>query len=342
LPGRADPAAAGASGSKRVIADAELPLQALRVLDARARLRVDEMRVNGLQLTALAVGARLEGGDLVIDRAEASGPGGRLAMRLELHQRDQTADISAVLEGANVVVDPTRKGMPERSAADVAAAPRYGGKLSLRATGATVYDLLGTLDGAGGITSDGGRLANRRFAAIYSPFVEQMFSAVDPFRERDPNTQISCMGAYFSIKDGIVRADPGLVVQTDKINVMSKGEVDLRKESLRLDFRTEARGALPFGAGELVNPFIGIGGTFSEPKITLNPASTLLSGGAAIATGGMSVLATAAWNRTFRATNPCVSLASDAAKTNPRIGELLDRVELLDAEDNAGPAIRDR
>src|SRR5262249_37322302 len=64
----------------RVIPDTPLRLQALRSLDGKVRLAVDELRLPGVPLRAVALGMELRDGALSVDTAEGTGAhGGRAA-----------------------------------------------------------------------------------------------------------------------------------------------------------------------------------------------------------------------------------------------------------------------
>jgi hypothetical protein len=55
----------------------------------------------------------------------------------------------------------------------------------------------------------------------------------------------------------------------------------------------------------VLNPYVKIVGTLAEPKLTIDEKGMLVSGGAAVATGGLSVLARATWDRLPRGDDPC-------------------------------------
>jgi len=55
----------------------------------------------------------------------------------------------------------------------------------------------------------------------------------------------------------------------------------------------------------VINPFVGIGGSLAKPALTLNTKSTLLTGGAALATGGLSFIASSFAERFLADKDPC-------------------------------------
>ena len=65
-------------------------------------------------------------------------------------------------------------------------------------------------------------------------------------------------------------------------------------------------------AGELLNPYIKIGGTLAEPRLMTDTSGALISGGAAAATGGLSIVGKSLWDRLSRSGDPCGDLAAEA------------------------------
>lgn len=60
---------------------------------------------------------------------------------------------------------------------------------------------------------------------------------------------------------------------------------------MNLNFNATPQNALKISAGELFNPLILISGTLANPSVGLDPSKTILHGGAAVGTAGISILA---------------------------------------------------
>jgi hypothetical protein len=55
-------------------------------------------------------------------------------------------------------------------------------------------------------------------------------------------------------------------------------------------------------------------GTLAAPRLAVDAKGTLISGGAAVATGGLSILARATWERLARSKNPCETATKQGLK----------------------------
>ena len=81
--------------------------------------------------------------------------------------------------------------------------------------------------------------------------------------------------------------------------------INFKTEDLRVVVRTTPRRALSVSMGELVNPYVQIVGTLAAPRLAVDEKGVLISGGAAIATGGLTLLARGIWDRIKGSGDPC-------------------------------------
>jgi hypothetical protein len=102
---------------------------------------------------------------------------------------------------------------------------------------------------------------------------------------------------------------------TNKLRIGSDAAIDLKTEKLEMTFRTTPRKGLTISAGEILNPFVMVVGTLAEPRLAVDAKGSLISGGAAVATGGLSILARATWNRLVRSKDPCETASAQGIAT---------------------------
>jgi hypothetical protein len=65
-------------------------------------------------------------------------------------------------------------------------------------------------------------------------------------------------------------------------------------------------------ATDFITPFAKLEGTLSSPRITLDPKGTVVEGGAAVATFGLSILAKGFWKRRVGSRKICEKVAGKA------------------------------
>lgn len=294
---------------ERVIADEPLPLEQLEKINARVDFDVATLVFRGVEYRDVMIDGEVRDGRLVLERANAVTSDGDVKSSFSLIPQDGSAEVNAKVDGKGIYL-----GLETQlSAEELAEAPTFDAQFELAGVGATPREIAGSLDGKAFVSAYGGRIRNNRIAFIFGSFFIEVLNALNPFREDEKSTELDCLVLLLDVDDGLVRVEPGLVVQTDKLIIGATGTWSLKTEKIDIGFKTQPRSRVSISAGEFINPYLKVGGTMRDPQITLDPAGTLVTGGAAVATAGLSLLATAVWDRMARADDPCAA-AIEAAQ----------------------------
>jgi hypothetical protein len=294
----------------RVIPDTPLPLDRLRTFNAQVTVDVEKIQGRISKFNDFALHATVENGRLNVTRFGGEGSSGKIVATMSIEPIDESAHVKMDFHGSDLFLNLNEKLTEE----DARLAPRFDADITMEGRGLTVRQVAAALNGRAKVSSDGGRSLNAGFSVLFGDFFNELITAINPFVTKEPYTQVSCIVVLMDIHDGIVALDPGLVWQTDKINAVSKGEINLKSERVNIDFRSAARKGIGISAGEFINPYLKIAGTMRRPQLTLDPTSTIVVGGAAVATAGLSILAKAAWDRAFRKKDPCGAALAEAEK----------------------------
>jgi len=206
--------------------------------------------------------------------------------------------------------------------------PRYDADAFYRAQistkGNSFRELAKNSNGALIFQGGGGRIDNKGMDLILGDALEEILNRLNPFSETDPTTKVVCHAGAITVKDGKMAVAPGLVLRTDKMDVAIGGSIDLHREKLDLVFNTRSRKGIGISAGKAITPYFKISGTMANPRLAIDPKGVALSGSAAVATAGLSILAEGLWDRWIAtAKNPCEGLISKISKENKRAYKVL-------------------
>jgi len=207
-----------------------------------------------------------------------------------------------------------------RSAEEIEASPKLDVNIDLSGAGLTLRELAASLNGSATVSTPGGQIPKSGASLFFGGFVEELLAAINLLHKEDPYTELRCLVLLLDVSDGLVAVDPGMVAQTDKMNIAAKGELNLANEKIDIGFKTAPRSRISISAGEIINPYLKVAGTLGEPKLQIDPTGAIISGGAAVATMGISILATGVWDRVFRASDPCAAAVKEAEENeeNPK------------------------
>jgi hypothetical protein len=290
------------------IPDMSLPLDLLNQFNGQLSVRAGKMRFAGTDYTGLKVDARLKDGHLTADPFQVANPNGAVSGRLDVQQGAGLAQVRVVASGTGLVL---ALGNP---AGDRANHLKYDGQVDLTGRGRTLRELASSLQGKVRLTSGPGRLPNSDLNKVYSSFFRELWSSLNPLVKRQPYTEVICAAYLLRADAGILHTDPALVLRVKGIDIIAHGSVNLRTEAIDFNFKTVARSGLGISVGQMLNPYVKITGTMAKPRLTLDPKGTLVTGGAAVATLGLSVLATTVWDRLSREQDPCATAIAEADK----------------------------
>lgn len=322
-PQQADTPAAGETppseqpAADRFIPDTPIELPLLDTVDGRLRLRGEGMFVPDPRFTGKAivrshvVDATLQDGRLHVEHLQLAGDRGELNGSGRLATSADGIDTSWQITASNFHfgILATGEGLDEL--------PAHDASLDLASRGRTLRDLAAALNGSARLSGGGGLTNNTGLDRAMRSFVAELISNLNPFSKREKRSQIDCTAAALAIEDGIVQLFPGIVVRTDKIDIAASGTIDLRSEQIDVQFHSVPRKGLGISAAGAVQPFIKVGGTLARPGIELDAPKALVSGTAAVATGGISILASSLLDRLSTVTNPCKALLEQADVGGP-------------------------
>jgi len=306
-PDGAVPPANPAENDKRVIPDFKLPLDTLNSLDAAGTINIDELISVRSYLKNLSIDAELKSGTLDVRHLKAETKKGAMNAKFSLTPNSNGAKIVATGTANNLVLvageldETLRKNHPGQ---DV--------DLHLTGEGENLRDIAGSLNGFIWLRGGERQVAAAQLGLLFGDFLTQVIETVNPFAQKDPYQTLECDRVFFEATDGILQTSPAILLRSDKINIRSVGALSLKTEKIDFSIETTPRKGIGLSASDLVNPFIKIGGTMASPGLIPNATGTLIEGGAAVATMGISIVAKSMYKRWLSPRNPCVSLTEDA------------------------------
>lgn len=269
-------------------------------VDLDLHLLVDEFELANGNYDSLEIGVLLNEGRLDVRPFSVRGEyGGQFNGDMVLDSSGASSRFDMSLRAENM-----RMEMGSLEGQDPMTLPTSNINLELYGTGRTRRELAAGLNGKVRIEVGPGKLAPAAYSFLMSDFISELFRALNPFAEKQEYSELECAVAAADIVSGQVSLEP-VVIHASQLTIISQGKIDLDTERLNISFNTKQRKGLGLSASDLVNPFIKVGGTMASPSIELDPAGTVVKGGIAVATAGLSILATSLADRYFSSKDPC-------------------------------------
>ncbi len=177
-------------------------------------------------------------------------------------------------------------------------------QLELTGTGNSLHAMASTADGRIVVVQGEGSFNNSTLHQLTADVLSKIISALNPFTRKDPYTGLECGVHVTRIEGGMAKLGP-LVMVTDKMQIVGRGEIDLATEKLDLAWTAKPRKGVGLSASTFTNPYVKLGGTLTEPRVTVKPLQAAAATTAAVTTGGLSILAKGFWDRVTSGKKAC-------------------------------------
>lgn len=285
----AQPAApAAASPDGKIFPADPLPWDLLSTADADLTLSIGRLKLpNGLELTDVKVPVKLNAGKLDANGLTATLIGGTVTADLGLVQSAKSLSAKVNAKGftaENLLKQFGKSDLIGKGDVDLA--------VDVRGAGDNVRAIMAGLNGSvvGGMGES--RIRNEALGFFGADVMMQLINVVNPFANKDPYMVAKCAVVNFQVTNGVANTNQGVVLVTDKMNVVSTGNINLGTERIDLSIRPQATTGLNMGLGNLTQS-VKLAGPLSAPGVAIDKAGAVKaigSLGAALATGGLSVL----------------------------------------------------
>jgi AsmA family protein len=300
----------------RIIPDSPLPTSWINRVNGRWQYSVESIFLREGLGSAVELDLDIRDGMLRTDKLEWDGSVSRGIAQLTLDASASANEFSFSMASDRIPVLWLLVGekLPRQQAV-------Y--KLVLSGRGKTLRELAGSLDGAVASRGGGGLVNNQGLDLVLGDVLGSALDRLNPYTETEEFTEVICFAGAATLDDGVVALAPGAVLRTDRVDLLVSGQLDLGTEALNVAFNSRARKGIGISAGKVITPYLKLVGNLAHPYVTVNPESAVVSGTAALATAGLSVIAQGMWDRwVATAKDPCEVLVKQA-REGKRINALL-------------------
>jgi uncharacterized protein involved in outer membrane biogenesis len=295
----------------RVIPDYAFPFEKMKSITARVLLEGDRVTNINRTFENFRFDASLRDGGLVIRDARGEGLEGYFKLNLSLQPKPGgPAELDVDFELSGLVLNLSRDDNVKPD--DL---PKINVELKAKGKGNDLRSVAASMTGHLNADSPGGIVPDSMISVLDKGVFEQIFGLILPKTEESQTTDLQCFAARLTMTDGQVQAAPGVAIVTDKVQMTTRGTINLQTEKLDLNFETHPTKAYQANVSEvLINPFVKIGGTLGQPQAELAAGKAILFGGAAAATGGLSILAKGLFDRMTMSADPCAEFIESGKK----------------------------
>jgi uncharacterized protein involved in outer membrane biogenesis len=274
---------------KRLFSTARLPLDFLGQIEGEidfggTNVLLPRLAFERLDFHAVMTGSRLTVRPISFKMGGGTGAGAVVARR---------KGKSLILDGT---VSANRVGlgtMLRRLGAKKSIEGRLDAKIKIRGWGSSVAGIMGGLNGRVTAVVGKGVIHNQYIDLVGGNLSSTLFRVISPEPKKSKTTKINCLVGHFDIKKGVADCK-GLFMDTDRMSVSGKGEINLKTEEIDIRFDPSPKhgvgvkglGGITLSLGALAKP-TKLGGTLANPSLVIDSLGTAMTIGKVI--GGFTL-----------------------------------------------------
>jgi len=311
----AAPAPQVATTKQRLIPDMPIDLSLLQRFDAVVDVDMKRVVGHGRYLQDLALDVEAKDGGLQLKNLSLTDEGtGAINIMgfVEPSGDSHRVSIKALGDGMNLDFT-TAKAKRE------GAITRVDFEALLFGEANNLRDLLSTGHGFVQVESGKGQLPKLPSALLTNDVIDELFNALNPFRKQQTNTILRCGALVGTLENGRLTGQPLFTMVTDRLAIVSNVQIDMTTEKLFATFKSVPQRGVGLSATTALNSFVAVGGTLTKPELTLDPTGSIVKGGLAFMTGGLSLLGEGLIDRATIRASACDKAVANAQKKRMKI-----------------------
>ncbi|NNE38920.1 MAG: AsmA family protein, partial [Gammaproteobacteria bacterium] len=264
-----------------------LPLASLAAVNADLTFNANRIITPSVEVTENELSISLNDGNLRLANGSAIA-GGNSSALIQLDTiNDSQARLSTDISGDSIMLEllPHEEDRWFTGGATTIAINGTG-------TGGSVAEIMGSLNGNILIQVGEARMPNSGIDMFGADIILSTFNKLNPLSSQEDFSLLECAVINLPVDDGIIKLDRQIAVQTSKMHMVGSGEINLKNEELNLGVKPYAKEGVGLNLSSIAGA-AKIGGTLANPSPEIdaeNAIKTGLSAGAAVATGGLSLL----------------------------------------------------
>ena len=265
----------------------KVPYQFLQTVNAKAKVYLGKLIISPeLTLNDVDLKTDLNGGVLKISPLNFAISRGKVNVDAVVNANSQSIKINGTAN--NVVITEVAKQLKVNGGNNFGfiSGGNTQSVFNLTANGATYRTLVDNLNGQVVSVVEASELQSGKLKYLNGNFINQLLSVLKIDSSKVEKFNLVCAAVRADIKDGLVTFPKGIAVDTDKLDVVSNGTVNLRNDKINLSINAYGSGLADVSLVQALSNLVKVKGTIQSPSIALDEQGTIKTIAGAVVSGG--------------------------------------------------------
>lgn len=270
-----------------LVPDTPIPYDLLQIADGSVSVALKKLIVNSdLTIGSLALKAVVANGVLNVKPLDFNIGQGSVNVTAVLSAASKSLTLNA--SAKDVLMSELHKEFLVENERDFGFVS--GGKtqsyVSLKGTGSTVRSLVDSLSGQVIAVVEPSKLQSGQLKFLTNGFVSQLLGILKIDTQKSETVDLKCAVVRADLNNGTITFPKGIAVNSDKLDLVSNGTLNLRNDKLNLNINAYRSGIADVSIVQAVSNLVKIGGTLQQPKIAIDESGALKTIAGAALSGG--------------------------------------------------------
>lgn len=270
-----------------LVPDTLIPYELLKIADGNFSVALKELIVNSdLVVKNLVLKAALSGGVLNVKPLDFNLGQGSVNLTAIVSSVSKSLTLNATAK--DVLMGDLHKEFKVDNQNDfgILSGGNTQSYISLKGSGSTVRSLTDNLNGQIIAVVEPSKLQSGQLKFLTNSFVSQLLNILKIDTRKSETVDLKCAVVRADFNNGTITFPKGIAVNSDKLDLVSSGTLNLRNDKLNLSINAYRSGIADVSIVQAVSNLVKIGGTLQNPKIAIDESGALKTIAGAALSGG--------------------------------------------------------
>ena len=265
----------------------KIPFDLLKSANAKATLTLKKLIVDdNLTLTDLALKAALVNGTMTIKPLDFKIGKGSINLTSVINANNKSISLQGTSKDVLITDVAKQLQVADQKSFGFISGGNTQTYFNVNGTGDTYRALVDNLNGQVIAVVEPSKLQSGQLKFLTNSFITQLLQVLNIDTSKTENVDLKCAVVRADIKDGVATFPKGIAVNSDKLDLVSNGTINLRKDKLNLSVNAYRSGIAKVSLVQTMTNLFKISGTLQSPSIAIDQNGAIKTIAGAALSGG--------------------------------------------------------
>ena len=265
----------------------KIPFELLKMANGKASLNLKKLIINNnITLTDVALKAALVNGTMTIKPLDFKIGKGSVNFTSIVNANNKSINLQGTSKDVLITDIAKQLQVTDQKSFGFISGGNTQSYFNVSGSGTTYRTLVDNLNGQIIAIVEPSKVQSGKLKILTNSFTTQLLKVLNIDTSKSENVDLKCAVVRADIKDGIATFPKGIAVNSDKLDLVSNGTINLRKDKLNLSVNAYRSGIAKVSIVQTMTNLFKISGTLQSPSIAIDQNGAIKTIAGAALSGG--------------------------------------------------------